>query len=332
MLLEHGLDLFTSWEIKIIPCCRQTVHHNSYHADRYAQEFGIKIYEKPASVEARFLPAPWLKYHDAGRGKSCLPHVGRLNMMNKNATTTTDYPDLATFFSESVLFVNDFKESEDHQAHSFCVELAQTCCIFGMVFNSEPAIPVISARPDQVEKVLNMRYHDAVTKLRPQQKKLDLLIVILPDRSGSLYGDLKRICETQLGIVSQCCLAKHVFRIRRHYLANVALKINVKVGGRNTLLVDALSRRIPLVSDRPTIIFGADVTHHPEEDSIPSIAAVVASQDWLEVTKYAALVCAQAPRQKLVQDLYKTWWNDTVNFFLAFYGKFFSSYVRLVRP
>lgn len=61
----------------------------------------------------------------------------------------------------------------------------------------------------------------------------------------------------------------------KQYLANVALKINVKVGGRNTVLVDAISRRIPLVSDRPTIIFGADVTHpHPGEDSSPSIAAV----------------------------------------------------------
>jgi len=64
----------------------------------------------------------------------------------------------------------------------------------------------------------------------------------------------------------------------KQYLANVALKINVKVGGRNTVLVDAISRRIPLVSDRPTIIFGADVTHpHPGEDSSPSIAAVCKS-------------------------------------------------------
>jgi eukaryotic translation initiation factor 2C len=47
------------------------------------------------------------------------------------------------------------------------------------------------------------------------------------------------------------------------------------MGGRNTVLVDAVSCRIPLVSDIPTIIFGADVTH-PEngEDSSPSIAAV----------------------------------------------------------
>ena len=41
------------------------------------------------------------------------------------------------------------------------------------------------------------------------------------------------------------------------------------------MLLDALSSGIPLVSDIPTIIFGADVTH-PEtgDDSIPSIAAV----------------------------------------------------------
>lgn len=49
----------------------------------------------------------------------------------------------------------------------------------------------------------------------------------------------------------------------------------MQMGGRNTVLVDAVSCRIPLVSDIPTIIFGADVTH-PEngEDSSPSIAAV----------------------------------------------------------
>ncbi|TQE03990.1 hypothetical protein C1H46_010361 [Malus baccata] len=46
-----------------------------------------------------------------------------------------------------------------------------------------------------------------------------------------------------------------------------------KVGGRSTVLTDAIQRRIPLVSDNPTIIFGAGVNYpHPGEDS-PSIAA-----------------------------------------------------------
>ncbi|KAG6518264.1 hypothetical protein ZIOFF_021668 [Zingiber officinale] len=59
------------------------------------------------------------------------------------------------------------------------------------------------------------------------------------------------------------------------------------VRGRGIVLVDALSRRIPLVSDQPTIIFGVDVTHpHPGEDSSPSIAVA---------------------RQELIQDMFKVW-------------------------
>ncbi|CAN1754430.1 Protein argonaute 1 [Linum perenne] len=281
----------------------QTVRANSYHTDQYAKEFGIKISDRLASVEARILPAPMLKYHDTGRERDCLPHVGQWNMMNKkmvNGGTVNNW-----------ICINFSRQVQDSVARGFCYELAQMCHISGMQYNPEPVLPPITARPEQVERVLKTRYSEAIMKLQ-KGKELDLLIVILPDNNGSLYGDLKRICETDLGLVSQCCLTKHVFKMSKQYLANVALKINVKVGGRNTVLVDAISRRIPLVSDRPTIIFGADVTHpHPGEDTSPSIAAVVASQDWPEITKYAGLVCAQAHRQELIQDLYKTW-NDPV--------------------
>ncbi|KAM7488360.1 hypothetical protein LguiB_025844 [Lonicera macranthoides] len=276
----------------------QTVQHNAYDQDPYAKEFGIKISEKLASVEARVLPAPWLKYHENGKEKDCLPQVGQWNMVNKkmiNGMTVSRWACIN--FSRSV---------QENVARGFCNELAQMCQVSGMEFNPEPVIPIYAARPEQVEKALKHVYHASMNKLKG--KELELLLVILPDNNGSLYGDLKRICETDLGLLSQCCLTKHVFKISKQYLANVSLKINVKMGGRNTVLLDAISCRIPLVSDIPTIIFGADVTH-PEngEDSSPSIAAVVASQDWPEVTKYAGLVCAQAHRQELIQDLYKTW-------------------------
>ncbi|XP_062229123.1 protein argonaute PNH1-like [Phragmites australis] len=276
----------------------QTVHQNGYEQDPYAKEFGINISEKLTSVEARILPAPWLKYHDTGKEKECLPQVGQWNMVNKKVINGCKVNHWACInFSRSV---------PEATARGFCQELAQMCQISGMEFNNEPVIPIYSARPDQVVKALKHVYNIALNRLKG--KELELLLVILPDNNGPLYGDIKRICETDLGLISQCCLTKHVFKISKQYLANVSLKINVKMGGRNTVLLDALSWRIPLVSDIPTIIFGADVTH-PEtgEDLSPSIAAVVASQDWPEVTKYAGLVCAQAHRQELIQDLYKTW-------------------------
>ncbi|PIA35484.1 hypothetical protein AQUCO_03500088v1 [Aquilegia coerulea] len=274
------------------------VRRNAYNNNPYAEEFGIKIGDHLASVEARVLPAPRLKYNDTGREKDCLPSFGQWNMMNKKL--------LNGGMVHNWMCLNFSRNVQDAVARGFCFELAQMCNISGMAFNRDPILPPYQARPDQVELTLKTQYLEAMTTL--QGKELDLLIVILPDNNGPLYGELKRICETDLGLVSQCCLTKHVFKMSKQYLANVALKINVKVGGRNTMLVDAISKRIPVVSDEPTIIFGADVSHpHPGEDSSPSIAAVVASQDWPEVTKYAGSVCAQAHRQELIQDLYKVW-------------------------
>ncbi|KAF9617010.1 hypothetical protein IFM89_033080 [Coptis chinensis] len=300
----------------------QTVHQNAYEQDPYAKEFGISISNTLASVEARVLPAPWLKYHDTGKEKDCLPQVGQWNMLNKKMINGS-----SVNFWACINFSNNVQEST---VRGFCLELAQMCQISGMEFNREPVAPIYRASPNEVEKALKYVYTAAVNKLKG--KELELLIAILPDNNGSLYGkwssivvlfvlglyypelgdydtcDLKRICETDLGLISQCCLTKHVYKISKQYLANVSLKINVKMGGRNTVLLDALHWKIPLVSDIPTIVFGADVTH-PEtgENSSPSIAAVVASQDWPEVTKYAGLVCAQAHRQELIQDLFKTW-------------------------
>uniref|UniRef100_A0A0E0CTJ0 Piwi domain-containing protein n=1 Tax=Oryza meridionalis TaxID=40149 RepID=A0A0E0CTJ0_9ORYZ len=280
--IQHTyLPCLTVQRLNYLPM--EMVKHNAYQDDPYAKEFGIKISDRLASVEARILPAPRLKYNETGREKDCLPRVGQWNMMNKKMVNGGKVRSWMC-----VNFARNVQESVD--------------------FAPEPILPPLNARPDQVERALKARYHDAMNVLGPQRRELDLLIGILPDNNGSLYGDLKRVCEIDLGIVSQCCCTKQVFKMNKQILANLALKINVKVGGRNTVLVDAVSRRIPLVTDRPTIIFGADVTHpHPGEDSSPSIAAVVASQDWPEVTKYAGLVSAQAHRQELIEDLYKIW-------------------------
>ncbi|PWA60381.1 Argonaute/Dicer protein, PAZ [Artemisia annua] len=276
----------------------QTMHYNGYNEDSYAKEFGITIDDKPTSIDARVLPAPWLKYSDNGKQKEVLPQLGQWNMKDKKVINGSVVNHWAC--------INFSRTVPDSVAQSFCHQLIQMCQESGMEIKNDSVVPVYSARPDQVKKALKHVYTGTLNKLGG--KELELLIAILPDNNGSLYGDVKRICETDLGLITQCCLTKYVLKISKQYLSNVSLKINVKMGGRNTVLLDALRWKVPLVSDIPTIIFGADVTH-PEsgEDSNPSIAAVVASQDWPEVTKYAGLVSAQPHRQELIQDLYKTW-------------------------
>lgn len=53
-------------------------------------------------------------------------------------------------------------------------------------FNPEPVIPIYNARPDQAEKALKHVFHASMNKLKG--KELELLLAILPDNNGSLYG------------------------------------------------------------------------------------------------------------------------------------------------
>ncbi|GAB2285479.1 argonaute 5 [Dionaea muscipula] len=252
------------------------------------KEFGIKLNESTTAVNARVLPTPMLKYHESGGEARVAPGVGQWNMIGKrmyNGASVTYWTSL-----------NFSRWQTDDVAH-FCSDLVKVCNDKGMTINPKPVIPVSSYPPNVIKKALIELHNKA-------KGRLQLLIIILPDQSGS-YGKIKRICETELGIISQCCQPKAAGKGGIQYLENVSLKINVKVGGRNTVLLDAIERRIPMISDRPTIIIGADVTYpSPGEDSMPSIAAVVASMDWPEITKYRGLVSAQG-REEIIQDLYK---------------------------
>ncbi|KAG5248301.1 protein argonaute [Salix suchowensis] len=278
---------------------KQMVRQNDFSRNVLVRnEFGIQVKEELAVVDARVLPPPMLKYHDTGREARVDPQLGQWNMINKKMVNGGKI-DFWTCVNFSMKVHRDLPPE-------FCFQLMDMCNSKGMEINPNPIIPIHSANSRQIEKALLDVHKQCTAKLADQKgKQLQLLIIILPDISGS-YGKIKRVCETELGIVSQCCQPHQAKKLSKQYLENVSLKINVKAGGRNTVLNDAIQRRIPCVTDLPTIIFGADVTHpQPGEDSSPSIAAVVASMDWPEVTKYRGLVSAQAHREEIIQDLYK---------------------------
>lgn len=65
-------------------------------------------------------------------------------------------------------------------------------------------IPIYNARPDQVEKALKHVYHTAMNKTKG--KELELLLAILPDNNGSLYGIIT-IISTSIHLNSFCLLS-----------------------------------------------------------------------------------------------------------------------------
>uniref|UniRef100_A0A8C0ZXD2 Protein argonaute-3 n=1 Tax=Castor canadensis TaxID=51338 RepID=A0A8C0ZXD2_CASCN len=97
-------------------------------------------------------------------------------------------------------------------------------------------------------------------------------------------AEVKRVGDTLLGMATQCVQVKNVIKTSPQTLSNLCLKINVKLGGINNILVPHQSQ--------PVIFLGADVTHPP----------VVGSMD-AHPSRYCATVRVQRPRQEIIQDL-----------------------------
>ncbi|XP_057792868.1 protein argonaute MEL1-like [Salvia miltiorrhiza] len=284
---------------------KQVVEENHGVNDDAYKKFGICVSSNLTSIKARVLPPPTLSYHDE-TGKEILftPTAGQWSMKNMKMINGGKIKFWACI---------NFSRVSDANVGQFCDDLIGLCSRKGMTCNQEPLVPVRSVH-GPIEKALfdlKAETSSELRKLDATEKQLQLLIVILPDITDS-YGTIKRVCETELGIVSQCLQSKNIMQSRKQhmkYMENVALKINAKVGGRNWELEDLkleLTKEFPYFRECPTIIFGAAVTHpQAGDDSSPSIAAVVASMNFPEVTtKYRGLVSAQARREEIIQDLY----------------------------
>lgn len=61
-------------------------------------------------------------------------------------------------------------------------------------FAPNPILPPVAAQGDRLEAVLKSRYEEAVNALSCQDKQPDLLIVILPNSSGSFYSMVSSLC------------------------------------------------------------------------------------------------------------------------------------------
>ena len=90
-------------------------------------------------------------------------------------------------------------------------------------------------------------------KAQPQ-----LIVCVLPNTGTPLYAEIKRVSDTIIGVATQCVQSKHTMQPKIQYCANVCLKMNVKLGGMNSFLDPP---EIPFITERPTIIMGADMTH-----------------------------------------------------------------------
>lgn len=60
-------------------------------------------------------------------------------------------------------------------------------------------------------------------------------------------AEVKRVGDTVLGMATQCVQAKNVNKTSPQTLSNLCLKINVKLGGINSILVPSIRPKVFLI-------------------------------------------------------------------------------------
>ena len=118
------------------------------------------------------------------------------------------------------------------------------------------------------------------------QDKCDYILVLLPRRDTSNYSAIKRVCDLKVGILNSCSILS-VFTKQRGgsfdtmTYAQMAMKVNIKLGGSNHKLSQQDSTGLIDKNGVPVFILGADVTHLSGEqnEEFVSIASCVGSED-----------------------------------------------------
>ncbi|KAE9386207.1 hypothetical protein BT96DRAFT_839594, partial [Gymnopus androsaceus JB14] len=114
----------------------------------------------------------------------------------------------------------------------------------------------------------------------------NLIVIVLPKGGNEIYTAVKHFSDITMGVATQCLKLSKCFHAKAQYFANVCLKINVKLGGINTVPdipgYHNLYHSVQTLADpnNPTIGMGVDIIHPaPGCNGCPLFTSLVASVD-----------------------------------------------------
>lgn len=260
------------------------IRRADFNNDPYLQTFGINVSNQMTEVQGRVLRAPTLQYGGRTRAQ-VVPQQGVWDMRGKQL-----YQGIQIRIWAIACFAPQRTVGEE-ALRNFTQQLQRISNDAGMPIMGQPCFCKYATGPDQVEPMF--RY------LKNTYPGLQLIVVVLPGKTP-VYAEVKRVGDIVFGMATQCVQAKNVNKTSPQTLSNLCLKINVKLGGINNILLPSIR---PAVFREPVIFLGADVTHPPAGDrSKPSIAAVVGSMDG-HPSRYSATVRIHPHRQEVISEL-----------------------------
>ncbi|XVF40028.1 hypothetical protein PTKIN_Ptkin01aG0079600 [Pterospermum kingtungense] len=259
------------------------------------QNFGIEVDNRMTSVTGRVIGPPALKLTAPNTGKLIKVTVDKnncqWNLVGRAVVASREIERWAVIY-----FTHDNRIRLD--SDSFIPKMRNRCKSLGMRMEEPLVYERCRMQLLSDGNALRQLLEDVISQAYKRCKGNLQFILCVMSRKDDGYNCLKWISETKIGVVTQCCLVSHANKGQDQYLANLALKINAKLGGSNVELND----RFPQFQGRGHVMFvGADVNHPGAHNKTsPSIAAVVATINWPEANRYAARVRPQYHRKEQI--------------------------------
>ncbi|EEY61191.1 Argonaute4 (AGO4) [Phytophthora infestans T30-4] len=272
------------------------IRQAGFENDPYLAAFGLEVDQQLETAEARVLDPPDVQYANVSER----PSGGQWNLRDKK------FVHGAVLRNWGVVVDANVSPRDVNNFIGILVDTASKCGL-SVECRSPPVIDRSSCKRVEVEDLMKFCFQELETRGNGAPQ---LILVIKQDKGSVSYGRIKRMSDTVLGIPSQCIVATNLRKANPQVCANVCLKMNMKLSGKNSVLREPL----PLISTCPTIVIGADV-EHPRSGmgSRPSIASVVASMD-----AYSAKYIGRVAAQKAANDIQQLP-HMLRDLFLAFY-------------
>ncbi|OAV97009.1 hypothetical protein PTTG_11651 [Puccinia triticina 1-1 BBBD Race 1] len=258
-------------------------HVMDHTHEKLLSAYGIKIGRKFVEAQARVLPPPVVEYSQNLR---ISVRDGQWNIAKPNLQL------LSTKVLKSWAVVICTSAHLPEQAlMNFLGGLRAKLIQLGVQVADAPPPIIRLQAPGQQPQVKEALEKAGKTAWQSFDKNPPQLFLCITDERSYLYNPIKVEGDNfaNRGVTTQCMVLKHVKNAKDQYLSNLALKINLKIGGLNHRLSDLE----PACGGVPTMIVGADLTHNNLSLKMkPSIAALVGSLD-RTLLKFAPAVGVQ---------------------------------------
>ncbi|ORY67946.1 Piwi domain-domain-containing protein [Leucosporidium creatinivorum] len=249
-------------------------------------QWGVTIKKDPIVVQARELKPPTVTYQ-----RSLQPREGVWDMRGGH-----QFYSPAKIDRWLILVFDSDRFFRLEEAQASVMGLVAACTQVGLsIKDQRPPIHYVPRNSDINAYILSKGSELVRSAGGPPQ----MLICFLPRKPCDEYATIKRLGDVDKGVATQCLFINKAKRGNPQYYGNIALKMNVKMRGINSILDPA---SLGPIAEKPTMLFGADVSHPSPGSLAPSIAALVGSMD-SKASLYGTSVRVQSSRVEVIAHL-----------------------------